>query len=396
MERILHIRQSARFGGLERLIVQTGADVSQRFGYDVGVLLWYSDRALPPSARETLPDVHPLVGEAIECGLWAEQWLDEGKLAYGMARRLVRFIREQGIALLHTHGHKSDVYGLLAARIAGVPIVATAHGYHEALRRIRLYKIVDLRALRAVARVIAVSNALRREIIATGVPASRVVTIHNAIDAEAFRSREPVDRDSLARSLGLSERDRIVSVVARLIPEKGHIHFLRAAKRIADRMPDVRFLIVGEGRLRTDLEAATKEAGLSDTVRFLGHRHDVAALMELSEAIILPSIREYYPNVLLEAAAAARPTVGTTVGGVPDIIVDGETGLLVPSGDSEALADAMERVLRDREWASEMGLRARELVGERFSVARMAEDTAGIYRAVLDESHAKSGKSEPG
>ena len=391
MERILHIRQSARFGGLERLIVQTGAVIGRSFGYDVGVLLWYSDRALPPSARMTLPDVHPVVDEAIERGLWAEQWLDEGKLAVGMVRRLVRFIREQGIALLHTHGHKSDVFGLLASRIAGVPIVATAHGYHEALRRIRVYKVVDLMALRAVSRVIVVSNAFRGEIIASGVPASRVVTIHNAIDAEAFRTRDPVDRDRLARGLGLSDRDRVVSVIARLIPEKGHLHFLQAAKRIANRMPDVRFLIVGEGRSRPDLEVATEELALSDRVRFLGHRHDVAALMDLSDIIVLPSVREYYPNVLLEAAAAARPTVGTTVGGVPDIIVDGETGLLVPSGDSEALADAMERVLRDREWASEMGRRARELVGERFSVKRMAEDTARIYGEVLDESHAKNG-----
>ena len=383
MDRILHVRQSARYGGLERLIIASAEVLGECYAYDVGLLLWYSSRCLPTDVKRSLPERHPAVGEATARGLWADQWPDRGKLAPGMVVRLVRLIRERGISLLHTHGHKSDVLGLVAARITGIPVVATAHGYHEALRRIRFYRVLDVIAFRGFARVIAVSEAFRRELIGMGVPASKVVTIHNAIDAEAFRLSASEQGPTVLRRLGLSQNDRVVSNVARLIPEKGHFDFLRAAERVARRFPSVRFLVVGEGSLRPDLENLAAEMGLSDRVRFLGHRRDVATLMQISEVVVLSSIREYFGNVLVEAAAMSKPVIATGVGGVPEIVVDGQTGLLVPPGDPLALAQAMERVLGDPDRASGMGRRAMALIEDRFSVASVAQATAEVYRDVL-------------
>jgi len=386
LERTLHIRQSARYAGLERLIVTSGAILGQRYGYDVGVLLWYSPRGLPRADELTLPHVHPMLAEATSHGLWAEQWFDRRKLAPGMVARLVKLIRERQVSLLHTHDHKSDFFGLMAARIAGVRIVATAHGYHEALWRIRLYRALDLLVLRAFDRVIAVSDAFRGELVAAGIPAGKVVTIHNAIDGRAFRL-SAVEEGGVSRSrLDLSPDDRVVSIVGRLIPEKGHMDFLRAAERIVARVPAVRFLIAGEGRLGPDLEIAAGRMGLTDKVLFLGHRDDVATLMQLTEVVVFPSVREFFPNVLLEAAVVGRPVVATAVGGVPEIVTNGETGLLVPPRDPVALAEAVERMLCDPEWASAMGRRARARVEERFCLDRMVEATAGVYDAVLGEA----------
>jgi glycosyltransferase involved in cell wall biosynthesis len=217
---------------------------------------------------------------------------------------------------------------------------------------------------------------------------ARGVIINNAVDLEkvtdAARSLR-ADLESLLTTIG---QDAVIGIVARLAYDKGIDIAIEAAARVCQTVPGTRFVfagdaIFGETDYKRSLMELVVQLDLQDHVTFVGHREDVLALMERCDLIVLPSRRESFGLALIEAGALARPVVATKVGGVPEVVVDGETGLLVPPEDAEALAGAILRLLRDPELAGRLGHNARRRVEQRFTIQRAADNLLALYHELV-------------
>lgn len=308
----------------------------------------------------------------------------------GLPMRLSSWLQREGIDLVHTHNPSPHLYGALAAAITrrsgrssgsgrGPRVVHTKHGrnYPGVRRKV----LVNRLASSLTDRVVAVSEDARAVAVdVEGVNPAKVVTILNGVDTEEYR---PGDAASARALLGVPEGGYHVGCVARLSPEKDHATLLAAFASLRARRPDAHLTLVGDGPLRKELEADAGRRGLGEAVTFAGTRGDIAALLPGFDVFALSSRTEGISLTLVEAAAVGLPIVATRVGGNPEIVRDGETGLLVPAGDPEALAAALDAVASKPD-RSEMGRRGRARMVERFSVDTMVQAYEDLYAEVLE------------
>jgi glycosyltransferase involved in cell wall biosynthesis len=307
-------------------------------------------------------------------------------------------VRRKRIQVVHTYGFYANVFALPAARLAQVPVIVASIrdiGDHLSPGRRRLQRL----ACRLADCVLVNAEAVRQRLLAEGFPAHKVAVIPNGINLEGFSAQQ--GRETLRRALGLPPFGPLVTVVARLNPMKGIEHFLEAAERIAERLPEVRFLVVGDcepapGRTsyRASLEALAARLGLAGRVLFLGFRSDVADLLAASTVSVLPSLSEGLSNVLLESMAVGVPVVATRVGGNPEAVEHGVTGLLVAPGDPSALAHAVTLLLEHPHLARCYGEAARLRVHDRFSDQRMVRATEDFYLAWLARKRRRDATQE--
>jgi glycosyltransferase involved in cell wall biosynthesis len=300
-----------------------------------------------------------------------------GALDSGAINRLRKLLVRERADILHTHTHFSlNVVGRIAARTAGARVVAHMHienTFRPGAFVRRAQVSVDNRTARLCTWIVAVSNATRTALVAQGYPRDRTVTVHNGIDAPEAR---------MPAGLEPAPPGAVLLEIGRLCDVKGQRELIAALPKLA--RTDVTLLLVGEdleagGAYRTALERQARELGIGDRVRFLGRRDDVPALLAAADALVLPSSIEGLPLVVLEAMAAGRPVVATSVGGTPEAVVDGETGLLVPPGDIEALAHAIDALLGDPELARRLGEAGGRRVRERFDADAAAQRVLGLY-----------------
>jgi len=305
-----------------------------------------------------------------------------GGLNAGAVRRLARILRERRIDVVQSHDFLTRRLALPAAMLARVPHITSVHGWIANSRKELLARRVDQMLIRRARHAIVVSGRLRQQVIEdAGMPEARVTLLRNALLLADYPEGE--DPGEARRKLGLSPTARVVSIVGRLSPEKGHELFLEMARRITLEMPDARFLIVGQGGLRSRLESQTEALGLRDRVLFLGHRTDTQVIYSATDVLALCSFTEGLPNVVLEAFAHGRPTVATRVGGVPEVVSHGENGLIVEPGHVDALTEAVRSLLRHPEQARMMGARGRDTVAARFDFRRRTRALASLYDAVV-------------
>ena len=301
--------------------------------------------------------------------------------------RLIAMIKEEGIHLVHSMGARADFSARIAARLAGTPVVSTiamfVEGYDIPPIKRALYRAAIRLSERHCDGFIAVSDAVRRVLVEDHrIPDAKVVMIHNSgVELDTFG---PDGRNGLElrQELGLDPKAPVVGTIGRLVYQKAHDVFLRAAHLVTKAVPDVQFLIVGEGPLRPALERLTGDLGLH-TCRFAGFRPDIPNMLSLMDVFALASILEGSPVVILEALGAVRPIVATRIDGVTDVLRHGVTGLLVPPGDPAALADAIVSLLKDRELSCRLAEAGRKLVEERFSLSRMVEEVDRFYTTLL-------------
>lgn len=298
--------------------------------------------------------------------------------------RLRTLVRSGGYDLVHTHDQYSNILGALLVRPSRVPVVMSRHVLEEPRPRWREAVRAEavLRAARfGATRVVAVSDAVRVRVAADArLDPARVVTVHNGIDPRRFHG----DRAEARRRLGWPAGAPAVTMLAVLRPGKGHEVLLDAVPAVTTAVPGTVVRLVGGGPLHDDL--ARRAAALGPAVELTGERSDVPDVLAASDVVVLPSWSEALPTVLLEAGAAGRPVVATPVGGAPEIVVDGETGVLVPTGDPAALAGAVVGLLRDPARAAAMGERARARVHARFTLDHQADGLIAVYRDVLAAS----------
>jgi glycosyltransferase involved in cell wall biosynthesis len=287
--------------------------------------------------------------------------------------RLYRLIRRERPDIVHLHSRRgADTQGAIAARLAGVRTVLSRRVDHPpggVLLR-RRYGLYD--------RVIAISEEIRRVLLAAGVDAGKVVCVPSAVDLRRFD--HPVAHELLCAALGLPRDAVVIGVVAQLIERKGHRYLLRAMPAILRAVPDARVVCFGRGPLGAAIADEARALGIGDRVVQAGFRTDLERLLGALDLVVHPATAEGLGVGLLEAAAAGRPVVASAVGGIPEIVRDGETGLLVPPRDSDAIARAVLRVLGDDTLAQRLGEAARAYVAGHHSVAAMAAGNLAVYR----------------
>jgi glycosyltransferase involved in cell wall biosynthesis len=283
--------------------------------------------------------------------------------------------------VLHTHLANADVLGGLAGRSLGVPVVSSVHVMRaEPGLRDRARTAVTNRVRRRTAsRVIAVSDAARAWLVEAGwADPERLVTVHNGVAAEP----RPGAGRAVRAELGIGPDELVATMLTVLRPGKGHDTAVAAATLLAERHPRLRLLLVGDGPARPEVEALA--ARLGERALLAGHRDDVMAVLDATDVLLHPSSIDAFPTALLEAMAAGVPVVSTRVGGIPEIVDEGETGTLIDAPpDPAALAAALEPYLADDELRRRVGDHARERFGERFTAARWAERLRLVYSSVI-------------
>ncbi|MCZ6688412.1 MAG: glycosyltransferase family 4 protein [Planctomycetota bacterium] len=309
--------------------------------------------------------------------------------------RIASLLRRLRIQILHTHTSKAGLLGALAGRWVGTPVIVySPHGHifgkgaripgvSGSIRTRILYRLRRL-AERWSDRVIALNDADLQEQVALGLaPVEKYVVIQNGIDLSAYRNLSDT-REAARRSLGLANGTPAVAVVGRLTPEKGHDVLIEAFSRLAPDLEPV-LLIIGGGPQESELRESSRRLGVESRVRFLGVRRDVPDLLAASDLVVLPSYYESGGLALMEAMAARRPVIASRTGGVPDLVQDGENGLLVPPGQADPLARAMERVLRDPALAERLAAGGHRKVTDHHDIDRSARILQGLYAQLIQE-----------
>jgi len=312
---------------------------------------------------------------------------------------LVRLMRHQGYDIVHTHNSKAGFIGRLAAKISKVPIIVhTIHGFafHEFEKppRQKLFILLERFAAGFTDKLIIVSGPLKHWGLRLGIGrADKYITIYDGIEIDRFR----LDFDVVKKKqeLGVNAADLVIGVVSKLWEGKGHRCVLKAAKIVADKMPNVKFVFVGEGYLRKELEALTRQLGLSDYVIFTGFRTDIPEITAIFDIAILASFFEGLGRVLLEAMVLGKPVIAARVGGIVDVVEDGKTGILIPPGDSTALAKAMITLLENGDLRIMMGKAGRSKIDAKFSAETMVSQIKDVYEELLRRNPIKEEKKEP-
>lgn len=287
-------------------------------------------------------------------------------------------VRRGRYDLVHTHLLHADLYGRVGARMAGVPVVSSYH-CDDPFHLIRGVRQMDALSARACSRIICISGAVKdfvhREI---GVPGRLLTIVRYGMEPGPAGP----GREAMRAELGIAPNEPVIGIVGRLNEQKGHVYLFEAFRRVLASHPRALLLVAGDGPLREELERLAGELGITERTRFLGFRSDAPFLVHAFDVAAVPSLYEGFGLVLLEAMAAGRPLVASEVSAIPEIVLDGETGLLAPPRDAEALAAALDALLSDPERAARMGAAGRARLLSEFTVGRMVDATADVYRSV--------------
>ncbi|TME98539.1 MAG: glycosyltransferase, partial [Chloroflexi bacterium] len=301
--------------------------------------------------------------------------------------RLVALLREGAFDIVHSHLFRADIYAGLALAQLGEQrplLVSTRHNDD----RFFLNPFVGIVHYLVSARqdlIIAISDHIARFTVSRGVRhPGRVRRVYHGLEPPVTRALERAG-ERIRAELGVRPDELLVGNVGRLALQKGQRHLIAAMPLLLERVPFAHVVIAGGGDLEEYLRDLASEVGVADRVHVLGPRKDVPALMHAIDVFAMPSIWEGFGLVLLEAMAAGRPIVASRVATIPEVVVDGETGLLVPAGDPVALADALAQLAHDPAMARRLGEAGRERLRQHFSIEKMVGDTELLYRELIDE-----------
>ncbi|MFN8632548.1 MAG: glycosyltransferase [Chloroflexota bacterium] len=365
----LFLCQNLGVGGAEELILGTSTTLPS-VGVETGVV------AL--TRRGQVADEIAAAGVPVQLVTGQPSPRDPGAFL-----RLVRLLQHERPDVVHTFLIAAGIYGRLAAFAAGVPLVLAAEQnvYEQKPRRHALMeRLLALRTYRIVACCEVVARFYQQQV---GVGPSKVAVIYNAVRFE--RRPDAADQRAARAALGLPPDAFVLGTLGRLTEQKGQRALLQTVARLLPSIPSLYLFLAGIGPLREQLEAEAAALGIADRVRFLGLRRDRATLYAAMDAFVLPSRWEGLSLALVEAMGAGRAVVATAVGGNPEVVTDGRTGLLIPSGDADALTDALASLAADPERRAALGEAAASEARARFSIERHVADLAALYRQGLAE-----------
>lgn len=361
--KVLHVSTHFNIGGISNYILQLSGALKVR-GVEVAVASCGGD-LVPELERSGIPHYDLDIDTKFEFS----------PKVFRSAFRLARIVKDERVDIVHAHSRVSQVASLLASKLGGVPFVSTCHGYFKK----RLRGIVDTWGMK----VIAISDAVKSHLIEDlGVDEERIELVYSGVDALRFSRDYGADKlTELKSSLGLKNAP-VIGTIGRLSPVKGQKYLVGAMKEILSVRPDTQVIILGDGDERESLAKLAKTLGVSGSLHLFSSCADTTDFLSVMDVFVFPSVKEGLGIALLEAMAAGKACVASRVGGISDIIKDGYSGLLVGVADQKAISSAVLELLADAELRRLMGVRARELVRERFTLDMMADKVAGVYRAL--------------
>jgi len=382
LHKILHVIDSLERGGAEHQLLLNLAAL---------------DSNLYENYVCTVQDGGPLAKEAANLGAPVFSLGAAGKPQWPRAIiRLGNLVRDLQIELIHTSLFSADMIGGLVGRLSGVPVVATLCSLggdpanlvdNPNLNRFKLSVTTRLWALALRAchsRYIAISNAVKDSAIRTyGLSEAKVTLIYRALSESWFDGVDTVRSESLRHSLGLTGAYPILINVGRLVPQKGQSYLIQAMPKVLEEFPQAKLLIAGEGPLHEQLSSLILNSGVDGHVNALGCRQDVKDLLAISDIFVFPSISEGLGVSLLEAAAMGKPCVASRIGPLPEVLEDGESGLLVPPQSPAMLAEAVVYLAKNPEIAQAMGRRGHQALLEKFTIDRTIKQLEQVYMQVL-------------
>lgn len=302
-----------------------------------------------------------------------------GELDATFAWRMLQIIRQEKPDILHIHSRRgADLWGSLVARLSGQLAILTRRVDNPEPGWLARWKYRPFR------KIVTISEGIRTVLLAAGLPAEKVQCIHSAVDTEAWQ--QPGDRVWFNREFHLPDDARPVGVVAQLIERKGHRYLIDAIPCILESVPESYFLFLGQGPFREQLASLCCDKGVEQRIVFAGFRDDLPRIMPNLDLVVHPALMEGLGVSLLQASTAGVPIVAARAGGIPEAVQDGVNGLLVPPGDSSALASAVIRLLVDRELALRCKHSGRELMARSFSIAAMVDGNLRNYETCLEQA----------
>jgi glycosyltransferase involved in cell wall biosynthesis len=375
---VLHIIDSFEQGGTERQALQLVRLLQSSGRYRVH-LACLQNRGILRSEAD-----HLGLGEIEEYPL--NSFYDPNFIA--QLRRLVGFLKNEEIKLIHTHDFYTNIFGMTAASMARVPARIASKRETDGFRS-PMQKRVERGAYKLARAVVVNAAAIREQLIKEGVNATKISVLYNGLDLDRVKPTPEFQREQVLDSLGLRVRSEqhIVTIVANLQHEvKDHPTFLRAAARVHADIPEAVFVIAGEGDLMDSLRELGKRLGVEKNTFFLGRCEKVADLLAVSDVCVLSSKAEGFSNSILEYMGAGRPVVVTDVGGAREAVNEGENGYIVQAGDDQAMAERITLLLREPERARQMGRRGRTVIEERFSCEAQLNQALALYDRLLTKN----------
>ncbi len=301
--------------------------------------------------------------------------------------KLYKLLKHGKYDLVHTHSSKPGIIGRLAAKAAGIKcIVHTVQGFafHEHSSNVQIFLVRLLEKLAGMAshKVIFV-NSKDRDIASKMklVPNQKMVTIHNGVDLNQFNSA-----NGLKNGNGIKKNGAMVGMVARLWEQKAPQDYIASIPKVVAKMPDAKFLVIGDGPLETELKKMSDKLGIEKNVQFLGWRQDINDLLKVIDVVVLPSLWEGLPVAILEAMALSKPIVATNIKGNNELVVHGETGYLVKPGNPEEISSYVLKLLNDQPLAKKMGRLGYSRVKEKFALNKIVEQTSSLYENLLNSN----------
>jgi glycosyltransferase involved in cell wall biosynthesis len=306
--------------------------------------------------------------------------------------KLYRSFKSEKFDLVHTHTAKAGALGRIAARLARVPVIIhTPHGhnFYGYFNWFISRLIIGIERLLAgfTDKIIALTNLEKWDYLKFKVAGQeKTVLVYMGLELDKFSKQDP---QKITSRLDINPQDKVVGYVGRLDAVKGAQFFVQACRLCLEQNPALSFILVGEGSLRAQLQNKVCSWGLKDKITFLGWQDNVAELMSIMDILVLPSLNEAVGIVLIEAQSLGIPVVASNVGGIPEIIKDQETGLLVKPGDPQDIASAVLSLLNDPARAKEMSIAAKNWIGERFKAEKMVEANSLLYQKTLQEKNVR-------
>ena len=370
---ILFVIDGLEFGGGERLFLQLASKLRDRYHFFVAT----------DSGGKFAHELRNLDIEVFSLNITRQ-------LALKPFYQIRNIIRHKEINLVHSQGARADFFSRLAGRRARVPhIVSTiqmpVEGFEVGFLRKMIYRLMDQFSERYVDRFIVVSESLRKTLTeGRGISDERVVKIYNGIELDQFHP--DLKRSNLRKQWGISAEGPVIGAIGRLVWQKGFEYLIEAIPKILQDFSQAKLLLVGEGPLRHELEGLARELDVDTRVIFAGFRSDIQDLLSMIDILAVPSLLEGFPMITLEAMAMAKPIVATQIEGIVEQISDSDEGILVPPRDTEALASAILRLIKDRELGNRLGVAARSKIERYFSIDTMVKETETVYLSLLEST----------
>ena len=369
---IAHIRDSGGIFGAERVILTIGKNTDKRYKMILICL----------RSRDGKSDL--LKKKAEEIGVNVISVDVNRKMDFSSIKKIRDILKNHHVKILHSHDFKSNLYGLIASKNLGMKRILTAGGTTRDSIVKKFYVYMDETfTYRFYDYIVAVSREIYDKLLKKNIKQGKVVIVENGIDESLYYY--DADRTQNDNYFSINNTNKVFAVIGRLFPDKAHRYFINAFSEIKKNYPTSVALIIGEGPSEEEIRKQIIDLKLEDRVFLCGVRKDMMYVYRNIDYLVLPSLTEGLPYVLLEAMLFKVPVLATDVGGIPNIVINGVTGYLVPAGDVQSLKNGMEKMLNNPEKTREMAEEGYKLVNEKYSARRMAEDYSRLYDSMIKD-----------